>query len=135
MTLRFALVVAVGALALAGSPVLADHNCCEFDLPSGCASGPLVTAASCTAAGGAAFIADRECSPATGNCEVKTGSPPEHVCCTEDCVGNMTADPVRECFRALDIPTMSEWGLAVLALLTLTAATVVIMRRRHAAAV
>jgi len=36
--------------------------------------------------------------------------------------------------QVADIPTVSEWGIAVMALLVLTAATVVIMRRRAATA-
>jgi hypothetical protein len=80
------------------------------------------------------------------NCPQDCGAPPSHEvagstcadgldndcdkatdCVDADCATDATACPSGQ------IPAVSEWGLVVLALLTLTAGTLVVMRRRVAA--
>ncbi len=78
----------------------------------------MVDAAACTAAGGAPglFFGDEFCVENPGQAK-KLGD----FCIRKD----LTGAP-----HDIDIPAVSQWGLVVLALLVLTAATVVIMRRR-----
>ena len=174
----------IAMLFLVPSAALANHQCCEFALPQGCASGPGVTQAVCEAPDvGGVFMANKECSLATGNCVAKT-NPPSPICCSSaNCATNHVADALDQCNDVLAIgaccvslnhvhqscqenlsaaqcdalvdsthsveyhvgqtctevnncvPAVSTWGIAVLTLLTLSAATVVIMRRRAHAAV
>jgi len=123
-----ALAAYVAVAAVLATPLgvaVAADQCCEFALPNGCASGPGVTAPACTAAGGV-FVANQTCSFATKNCGAKdANASPICVDLPED----------KLCATLLGgIPTVSEWGLAVMALLVLTAGTVVVMRRRAAVA-
>lgn len=74
---------------------------------------------------------------ALGACQLPSGDFPNCICnvtdvyCTEDYGGTwlgVDSTCPGEC-----VPTVSEWGLVVLVLLTLCAATVVLMRRRRLA--
>jgi len=115
----------VSVFTIPTGAALAADNCCEFTTPFGCASAPGLTAPICTGAGGV-FVASQTCDSVTHNCVAKIPNsapvcddPPEDKLCAALLGG---------------IPTVSEWGLAVMAILVLTAATVVIMRRRAAVA-
>ncbi len=107
------------------------NDCCEFTgSPSnGCASAPTgqLPSAVCVAQGGV-YMASQECSLTTGNCVAKSGQP-QRACCLG---GTPCDDALSDC-NALFIPTVSQWGLAVMVLLVLTAGTVIVMRRRNAA--
>ncbi len=108
-----------------------DSNCCEFALPKGCASAPTAECpqANCEAALGV-FKPGEECNPASGNCEAKTGFQ-QRVCCMSLPCGGAASMDMGAC-SAIMIPAVSQWGLAVMVLLVLTAGTIVVMRRRAA---
>lgn len=109
----------------------ATNECCEFAI--GCASAPTgqLPTAVCTAQGGISHIADSKCdsTPVTGgNCVANAGAPEARTCCLDATTG-VCANTTASC-TALFIPTVSQWGLAVMVLLVLTAGTIVVMRRR-----
>ncbi len=76
-----------------------------------------------------------EDSPPTGppTCQ---GGPNEGSPCISDieCDGGVCSDPDEEDLPESAIPTVSEWGMVVMALLIFTVATIVIVRRRRPAA-
>ena len=121
-----ALMIAFGCLT--SGRALAGHDCCELAPPQGCASGAdgdLVESI-CTALGGT-YEADMQCSVTTGNCETKTDAD-ESICCLEDCANTQQADPLGECGTLLSVPAASEWALATLTLVLLTAGTILVRR-------
>ncbi len=104
-----------------------------------------VTDVACHAMAGGHFMGSgtRSCAhDGNGNCtSVGACCQPNNVCTTgvtqEECIklrGRYLGDGTTECPHDAagncNIPTVSEWGLVVMAMLVLTAATVVIIRRR-----
>ena len=105
------------------------NECCDF--ATGCASAPTgqLPSSVCTAQGGS-YNANSKCNTTSGNCEANAGAPDARTCCL-DATSGVCANATVDC--GIFIPTVSQWGLAVMVLLVLTAGTIVVMRRRAVA--
>lgn len=123
----FTMVLALGLTQTA----LAASDCCQFT--PGCISAPTgkFDMVACTAATGT-YVANAYCDEASELCVgPKTGDDPSGGICSESADKQVCVD-----LAGLNapIPTVSEWGLAVMGLMVLAAGTVVMMRRRTAIA-
>jgi len=122
MMRRFCLsLVAAVAVCCLVSPANADHNCGEF--AGGCCSGgtSCMTQAIIEANGGTYFAA-MDCNTATGTCTGAKTSGLSIVCSPG------VSQTVRDALLNA-CPTVSEWGLLILALLVITTGAIMLKRQ------
>ena len=122
ITISFVGVVAVFGLA---QPTFGDANCAQF--AAACAHAPIGTFTQEQVEGlGGTFVALMKCGG--GDCEEDKTAGPATFCSPnldENICTQLIGPP-----NTGEVPAVSEWGVAVMALVVVTIGTIVLMRRR-----